>query len=317
MSEVKDKRDYAAERRASLENRAFRLGQLKDDLLTGKLGDEAVQVAKVLLLCTLPFSRGTARQVSRTARLGDGSDIRVTFTAGMVGVDLPFGADARLLDWLLNRAFQSESPVVPLNSVYEYLDEIGRKSKSGKTYKELKESFLRICGLGVSIQSTSLAATKGQNFFMIRAYNVPSLMPPETNDKIVPIHFDPTITEGVMIDPIFHEELRLGRSHVAIPYELWRQLKGNLQVQAMVKFFYWRCYSAMRESVMTWEAVADQYGHSTRPRRQRDYAREAVAFLRGFWPEARIEVIDIGILFDRSKSLLPNDPSKKRVRIID
>jgi hypothetical protein len=318
MSEI-NPRDYAAERRASLENRAQRLGQLKDDLLTGKLAEESVHMAKVMLLCTLPYSRPKVRQLGRTARLGDGSTLQVTFTAGIEGVELPFGSDARLLAWLLHRSFEIDSPLIPWDSVYEYLDQIGRKTRGGHAYQQVRDSFMRICGLGVSLRSKTFTQTKGKNFFIIHAYNLPNFMPSDENSsnaKIVPAQYDPSISKGVLIDPSFQGEYMRDGSHVAIPFELWMMLKGNRQLQDMVLFFYWRCYSAASESVIPWEALADQFGSFSNPWRQRDYAREAVTFLRGFWPGCKIEAIDTGILVDRSQPLLPNDPARKRIRLL-
>jgi hypothetical protein len=318
MSEI-NPRDYAAERRASLENRAQRLGQLKDDLLTGKLAEESVHMAKVMLLCTLPYSRPKVSQLTRTARLGDDSTLQATFTAAIKGVGLPFGSDRRLLAWLLNRSFKQKTPLIPWDSAYEYIDEIGRKSKSGRTYQQLKDSLIRLSGLAVNLTGApSFKFTQGDTFSIIRKYHLPNFISSHEahNDKIVPISDDSTILHGVLIDPIFHSDLLRSGSNVAIPYELWMTLKGNSQFQDMVLFFYWRCYSAASESVIPWEALADQFGHSSNPRRQRDYARQAVTFLRSFWPGCKIEAIDTGILVDRSQPLLPNDPARKRIRML-
>ena len=90
-------RDRAAEKRVAKGKQALRLGQLLDDRNTGKLGDEVIKIAQAMLLCTLPYSATKESHITRTARLGDGSTLTVTFSTGISDVPLPFGSDRKLL----------------------------------------------------------------------------------------------------------------------------------------------------------------------------------------------------------------------------
>jgi hypothetical protein len=295
--------------------RALRLGQLKDSLYTGKLAEESIKLAKTMMLCTLPYSQTKARHITRRARLGDGSDLVVRFSAGLEGIDLPFGADRRLLAWLLDRAAGSETPFVPWSAASEYQRDVGI-SHGGRCDAQLRESFRRLRGMVVSINHKNWSHTTGENFFFIRKTRLPrSIMGDDPNVIDIASHADAAC--GFVIDPTFHSDMRKSGFHVAVPRDLWLQLRGSLQVQDMVLFFYWRCYAAREQSVMPWAALEEHFGASSNPRRQRAHAREAVAFLRHLWPGCTAEVIDIGIMFDHvSRPMLLNDPSKKRVRML-
>jgi hypothetical protein len=94
---VKKQRDYAKERQSAIESSVDRVVSLRDDRDTGALGDEVIKMAQALILCTLPYRPTQDRQVVRQARLSDGSTLRVTFTAGINGIDMAFGNDRHLM----------------------------------------------------------------------------------------------------------------------------------------------------------------------------------------------------------------------------
>ena len=72
----------AKERGAALARSVDRVVGLRDDRNTGALGDEVIKMVQALILGTLPYRPIAERQVVRSARLSDGSRLRVTFTAG-------------------------------------------------------------------------------------------------------------------------------------------------------------------------------------------------------------------------------------------
>jgi hypothetical protein len=61
--------------------------------------------------------------VVRTARLSDGSTLRVTFTAGITGIDLAYGNDRHLMMWLFDKAINSDTSFVTIKSASGYLRE--------------------------------------------------------------------------------------------------------------------------------------------------------------------------------------------------
>lgn len=308
-------RDRVVENLRSVNNAAQRLGQLVADRNAEKLGEEVIWLAQVMLLCTLPYSRTTDRQITRQARLPDQSPLRVTFTAGKPGVDLPYGADRRLLAWLLDRAIRSESPFVLWEAAWQYQREVGL-AHSGRSNLRLQASFERIQGLAVSIERKGSKLDKVDSFFVIRQSYLPSSIDKNGAAKVVDID-NPFPGYGVLIDPLFHQDMRRKGSKTVAPRSLWLQIKGNSQVQDMVLFLYWRCYAAESESVIPWSFIEDQFGASSNPRRQRGYARDAVRFLCHLWPGCGAEVVESGIQVTKRKAdLLPFDPTKSRYGLL-
>ena len=313
-------RDRAAEKRIAKGKQALRLGQLLDDRNTGKLGDEVIKIAQAMLLCTLPYSATKENHITRTARLGDGSTLTVTFSTGIPDVPLPFGSDRKLLAWVFDRAINSESPMIAWESAWEYQKEMGLK-RSGKNNKDLRERFHRISGLNINIERKDASGIAGKNFSIIDTYNLP---PSITGQKFNPDQRSLGLTAedapelppapfGISINQTLFHDIR--KHHVAVPRSLWLQSKGNSQVQDMVLWLYYRCYAAKTESVIPWSALAGQFPQDKNPRRARQHAREAIAQLRLLWPGVRVEATDTGIWVDKAtQALLLDDPSKGRMR---
>lgn len=312
-------RDRVEERRVAKDKQAFRLAELLDARNTGRLGDEVIKIAQAILLCTLPYSATKETSIKRTARLGDGSTLIVTFSAGISGVPLPYGADRKLLAWVFDRAIDSESPIISWESAWEYQKEMGLK-RSGKNNKDLRGRFHRISGLNINIERKDSVGVTGKNFSIIDSYNLP---PSITGKKFDPNQRSlglaggeadlPPAPFGVCINSNLFEDIR--KYYFAVPRALWRMSKGNSQVQDMLLWLYCRCYAAKTESVIPWAALAQQFPQDQNPRRARQHAREAITQLRLLWPGVRVEATTTGIWVDKaSQALLLDDPSKGRIR---
>lgn len=175
MSEIvktTKRRDYAKERKVALEKTVERVAELRDDRDTGALGDEVIKMAQALILCTLPYRPTIDRQIVRSARLSDGSTLRVTFTAGITGVAMPFGNDRNLMAWLFDKAINSDTSFVTIKSASDYLRETGKK-RNGDRVKELAARLSRLAGLVIGIERRGLAATQTVMLPMIAASNLP------------------------------------------------------------------------------------------------------------------------------------------------
>jgi len=310
-------RDRAAEKRVAKGKQALRIGQLLDDRNTGKLGDEVIKIAQAMLLCTLPYSATKENHITRTARLGDGSTLTVTFSTGIPDVPLPFGSDRKLLAWVFDRAINSESPMIAWESAWEYQKEMGLK-RSGKNNKDLRERFHRISGLNINIERKDNSGITGKNFSIIDTYNLP---PSIAGRKFNPDQHSlgyasealepPPAPFGISVNQTLFHDIR--KHHVAVPRSLWLQAKGNSQ--DMVLWLYYRCYAAKTESVIPWSALAEQFPQDKNPRRARQHAREAIVQLRLLWPGVRIEATTTGIWVDKAtQALLLDDLSRGRVR---
>ena len=305
-------RDRTAEKQAALNKKAMRLGQLMDDRNTGKLGEEVIRIAQAMLLCTLPYSATVERSIERKARLGDGSTLYVTFTAGIRGVPLPFGADRKLLAWIFDRAIRSESPYIPWGSATEYQQEVGL-ARSGKNNRDLKARFRRISGLVINIQRRDQEGTADTLYTIIENSYLPNSISDkdESDQRSLSPEFEDRF--GIQLNRTLFDDIRL--HHLAVPRSLWLQSKGNSQVQDMVLWLYCRCYAAQSESVIPWASLADQFPQDSNSRRTREHAREAIRELRLLWPGCKVEAIAIGIWVDKAaQPLLPDDPAKNRIR---
>jgi hypothetical protein len=312
-------RDRVAEKRVAKGKQAIRLGQLLDDRNTGKLGEEVIKIAQAMLLCTLPYSATAESHITRTARLGDGSTLTVTFSTGIPDVPLPFGSDRKLLAWVFDRAINSESPLIAWDSAWEYQKEMGLK-RSGKNNKDLRERFHRISGLNINIERKDTAGITGKNFSIIDTYNLP---PSISGRKFNPDQRSlgyaaetlelPPAPFGISINQTLFHDIR--KHHIAVPRSLWLQAKGNSQVHDMMLWLYYRCYAAKTESIIPWSALAEQFPQDKNPRRARQHAREAIVQLRLLWPGVRVESTATGIWVDKAtQSLLLDDPTKGRMR---
>lgn len=318
---LRKKRDYADERRVALSKRVDRVVELREDRDSGALGDEVIKMAQALILCTLPYRPTADRQVVRAARLSDGSTLRVTFTAGINGIDMPYGNDRHLMAWLFDKAINSDTAFVTIRSASDYLRESG-KSRNGDRVKELAARLSRLAGLVVGIERKSSGATQTVMLPMIAASNLPNnltvQLEAETNgQRSIPGLENPF---GVQLEERFFQDIK--RHHVAIPRRLWLQLqgqKGGPQLQDLLTFFVYRCYCAQNETVIPWTGLREQFPQDdSNPRRLKQNVKKAIQHLRVLWPEVRIDVLKEGVWVNKAvQPLLPDDISKKRVRRLD
>ena len=321
MSEIlagKKMRDYVQERKSATDGSIERVVSLRDDRDTGALGDEVIKMAQALILCTLPYRPTEERQVVRSARLSDGSTLRVTFTAGITGIGMAYGNDRHLMAWLFDKAINSDTAFVTIKSASDYLRETG-KSRNGDRVKELAARLSRLTGLVIGIERRSSGATQTVMLPMIASSNLPNnltvqLRAETGGQRAIPGLENPF---GIQLEERFFQDIK--RHHVAIPRRLWMQLqgqKGGPQLQDLLTFFVYRCYCAQSETVIPWAGLREQFPQDdSNPRRFKQNVKKAIQQLRILWPEIRIDVVKEGVWVDRAvQPLLPDDPSKNRVR---
>ncbi len=105
------------------------------------LGEEYIKLAQALILCSLPHSATKETKITRRARLGDGSTLAVTFSATADGIGMPFGADRKLLFWLLEPSHTQRQPV---HSVVECQGVPKRgRYREGRTSKQAAQRAFR------------------------------------------------------------------------------------------------------------------------------------------------------------------------------
>ena len=303
-------RNYVGERDAALWNTSGRVSDLAVARKDQTLGDEYIKLAQAMILCTLPHSPTKETKITRRARLGDGSTLAVTFSATADGIGLPYGADRKLLHWLLDRAIRNDSPFVPWSSAAEFSREVGLE-KGGRTNKQIKDRFSRIAGLVVSISRKGTEATALDTFPVIARAYLPNSIAGDKEQASLPEMGD---RFGVLIhSPLFTD---IKKHNVVMPRRLWLELKGPTPVQDLVFWLYYRCYAANSETIIPWDALTEQFPHTdSNPYRLKQYLRKAIKVLKVLWPEVQLREDPKGLWVAKaSAGMLEDDPTRNRVR---
>ena len=303
------KRDYAAEEKAALDNQIDRVSKLAQDRNDQSLGEEYIKLAQAMILCTLPHGPTKDRQVVRRARLGDGSTISVTFTAAAASIAMPYGADRKLLFWLIDRALRTNSPFVPWSSAAEYQKELGLQM-GGRQNQQLRERFLRLSGLVVNIERKGSASTGLQTFPVIERSFLPNSLSTREQQTSLP---DLSDRFGILLHaPLFAD---MKKHNSVMPRRMWLEIKGPTAVQDIIFWLFWRCYSAASDTIIPWAAFADQFPQDSNRRRMKQYIRQAVLILRTLWPQVNLAEVPQGLQIGRAAApMLDDDPTLHRER---
>ncbi len=307
--QVEGKRDYKAERELAKIRTTGRVSNLAVARNDQSLGEEYIKLAQALILCSLPHSATKETKITRRARLGDGSTLAVTFSATADGIGMPFGADRKLLFWLLDRAIRNDNPFIPWSSAREYQREVGIE-KGGRPNKQLRERFARITGLVISI--TRKGAARQLDTFPIIAHSyLPNSISEAEDQASLPEMSD---RFGVLLhEPLFAD---IKQHNTVMPRRLWLDIKGPTAVQDLVFWLFYRCYAAASETVIPWTALHEQFPNGdSNPYRLRQHVRKAITLLKVLWPEAQVAEDPNGIWVDRATGpMLDDDPTRNRIR---
>ncbi len=310
----KASRNYTEERTKATSKRALDVAEIREARDSGSLGDEVFKLAQAMILCTLPYRPTTEVKITRKARLGDGSTLIVTFIAARDGVPMAFGSDRKLLTWMFDKAIQSDSSFVPWKKATEYSRETGIND-SGKNFRDLRDRFRRLSGLVISIERRTAAGEKGKTVPVIEEFNLPpsvaSLEAEEMGQGRLP---ELAEVYGFRLNESLWKDIK--RHNVAIPRELWLRTKGSAQLQDILLWMFYRCYSAQSESVVPWDGIRQQLPQDdSNPWRLKQLVKTAVMELRLIWPQARVEVVKEGLLVNRALAgILPDDEQMNRRR---
>lgn len=296
-------RDYRAERESAMHSRVERLALLREGRTDGTMGEEFAKLAQFAILCSLPYGRTKDRYFTRQSRLSDGSVLKVTFAASRPDRELPFGGDRSVYRWLFHEALTRKSGVVPWDNGARYLRDMGM-SDCGKNRKDLRERFLRLSALSVSVERKD--RPQGVQSHIFESWNLPASLDGQGGTDEEQYQF--------VLSPTLWREIQ--ENNVALPRQLLLGLKGSWRVQDAILWLCYRLYGAQRESGIAWEQLASQLPQEdSNLWRFRQVFREAVAQLKVFWPEAGVSVESWGLqLSPSSRPLLADDPSRNRQR---
>jgi hypothetical protein len=311
-------RDYAAERASALAKKNMQTIEAGARKAEGLLGEDIIMLAQALVLVSLPIARTSETRIAAEAQLSDTSTLRITFSAALEGIPLPFGNDRYLLDWLCDRAIRSGKPFVDLRSASQFLIETGR-ADSGKNIADVRERLTRIAGLTIGIERDGEITATRVNPVIKRA-NIPKLMGnfsfPAGQELLPGMEQH---AHGLLFDEDFFSDMR--RYRIAFPRKLWllhQEGKGNPTQSVLAAFLQWRLHAAQSQTIIPWEGIIRQLGtRDSNMNRLKGHVRVAVERLKAVWPEAQVEIVRQGLRVDRSPiPMLPDDPSKNRVRRI-
>lgn len=313
MQETKERRDRRAENKRAQANLATRVGGIAAARRDGTLGEEYIKLAQAMLLCGLPYSQTDERQVSRRARLGDGSYLDVTFSALLRGVALPYGADRKLLAWLLDRAIREDSPFVPMESASHYLQDMGL-SMSGRSNQQLAARFERLAGLDITILRSQISGDKNMlGYRLIAESRLPSSVGKLMSSQH-PVLPGMESRYGVRLSTDLYNDVK--QYNVVLPRLLWRDIDGPAQVQDITLWLLVRCYAAASETIIPWEAFRERFGaEDSNPWRIKANIRRSLALVRTLWPEATATEDRDGVRVGKAaQALLPDDSIRGRIR---
>lgn len=294
------KRDWRLEKHRGKSELVSTMTKLREARLSPTA--QVIHTAQFLIFLGLPTRPTPDRTITQSTRLGDGSQIKVTFAAMHEGIKLPFGADSTLLHWMINKAIRAGSPFVNWESGMEYIHFAGL-TKSGRTMQQLRERYQRIAGLSISIQRKDSQAVESFHIPVIRASRLPSsiiknLMLDGSKNKssVVPIaqHQKENERFGFQFDQGFFDDFI---SHnVPMLKDLLLLASEMPQLQQYIGFLGYRSYAAASASVIPWNQLRQQLWHTdSNESRIRQRFKETIQALRIAWPELQAEALPRGL----------------------
>jgi hypothetical protein len=300
-------RDWRAERQRAKTQLAFQLAAVRESLNAAEL-KEFYQVAQALILVGLPYRPTQERQISKHARVGDGSIVTVTFTAMLKNIEMPYGSDRTVLHFILDRAVKLNSRFIPWKTAKEFTNEVGL-AKSGKNNKDLRQRLQRIKGLAVSVERKTTRGETTMILPLVRNSHLPSSVEERraaAGEQQLP--FDDEDQFGIELDERFFEDLKAW--HVPVPKQLILATRNRSQLQDCILFLYWRSFAAASESFIPWDRLREQlWQDDQKDSRIRERFEDAIRALKaGGFPQLRAEARKKGLWIappERGQQMLP------------
>ncbi|SNT27048.1 RepA protein [Granulicella rosea] len=286
------KRDRQSEDAVSKDRFIEDLVRIREKRDAGELGFQMTQIAQAMVLCGLPYSPTNETKIVRRARLGDGSTVSVTFSAGLDGIPMPYGSDRTLLHWMIDKAIKTQSPVVNWDTATEFLRDVGM-ADSGKNRKDLKQRYLRLTGLTIGVVRKGSTESTVLVPFIEESHLPTSVDLAADRNGHQLLKLDSQVFGFRLGDRIFKEILQY---HVPVPFELLQATKKKSQLQDLLIFLYWRSFAAQSEVVIPWESLREQlWQEDSVTSRIRTRFKEAILIFRTFWPELNAEAEKTGL----------------------
>lgn len=309
LNRSKKPRDRTKERIKAAQNRASTIVALRNQRLDGGW-KELILLAHALVVCGLPYNNTNERQIVKRARMADGSDITVTFTATDSECSMPYGSDRTLLHWLIDKAIRTNSAYISWDSAVEFLKDAGLKS-AGKNYQDLRDRYNRLSALAITIARGQDGHKRRLVLPIIEESNLPSTVDLKTERRGGRrLLGDPY---GFKLNQRFFEDVK--EFHVPVPWEIIRKTRKQSQLQDLMIWLYWRSFAAKKASSIPIDALRDQFHTSdSNPWRLKQRVDEAIKTLKFIDPDFPCGVQGDLILVKPYYGFLPEGVKLKTIR---
>jgi hypothetical protein len=231
---------------------------------------------KPLILTGLPYRRDDSRrEVTRVARTGTASCLRVTYIATDSRHPLPYGTDRSLLAWITTKAFQDRS--VRFSAIADYFRAFGL-DRGGRSYLLFRERFQRIANLAIRIEQIEDGTRHVRRLFLIPSACEPlelSRGPTERLDRRLLAYG----RYGFHLDREFWSYLKATR--VPTPVALLRAFHHSPLRWDFAQLVLYRSFASKSAAVVPWHALVEQLGTEDRDHRRLKWQLEgALATIR-------------------------------------
>ena len=265
---------------AGMEERA-EIAELRRKMATQDWNELLIQ-ARAMVLCGLPYKKTDLRQITKSARLGSGQRLSVTFTA--LGTHpIPYGRDRAVLAWITTCASRTGNPKVQFDSAMEFMRAFDL-TDAGPNYKYLRECMDRLKSFSCYITVNNDDSEASSQNSVVRQAILPSRidMKHETRGEMRL----PMIQRGfyVELDPTFFEEIQ--KHGVPIPLDLMKRYASNPLAWDFITFLNYRTRIGKTPSRIPMEVLAGMIGTANpNLRRLRFELDKILDELREIWPE--------------------------------
>lgn len=305
--EEKPERDRVAESTATAKRRASALVELRNQRQEDAW-QELIYISRYMVAMSLPYEATKERQITKSARLADGRRAHLTLTAGLDGIDLPFGSDRTLLHWLLDQVARQlqesdgagerleQARFVKWSKASDYLKDMGLDAQGGKNYRDLRARYRRLSGLMIGIRVEGDGVERTKTMSIIEDAKLPSTIDIQAEvDGRRPLGLESDdLTFGVYLSNKLVQTLM--ESAVPFPKEILRQTRKQSQMQDYWVFLAWRSYAAKKPALIPWGEMREQlWQQDQTARRIKTRFKEAIKALRVIWPELQAEAKEDGL----------------------
>ena len=227
---------------------------------------EAIRTARALAIAGLPKQRCRTRDLSRTLRVGTNLWLRVTYST-KAGRELPFGEDRFVLAGIQHLALEQDSPIVLFDRVGSLLNTFGL-AEDGRTIARLRQRFIRLAGLSVSLQFACAEDAleedvSAEQIFIIRQYSLPSRRALST-EHAGQLTLPGAHRYGVILSGDFWKHLSDSKNRLLVPIGLLKLFIDKPTGWDYLCFLAARCGAARRTSKVPHEALVSLFRDTTR-----------------------------------------------------